>query len=64
MTLALQKKRVDADAHKGREQHRSEVISQMRELHAPGYPSCQRFISRTWDRPSELAQIIFYACKR
>jgi hypothetical protein len=64
MSLALQQKRVDANADKGGEQNRSEVIPQMRELHPPGYPSCQRFMSRTWDRPSELAQITFYACER
>jgi hypothetical protein len=45
MTLALQKKRVDANADKGGEQRRSEVIPQVRELHAPGDPSCQRFMS-------------------
>ena len=64
MTFALQKKRVDANADKGGEQRRSEVISQMRELDAPGDPSCQRFMSGTLDRPPELAQIIFHACKR
>jgi hypothetical protein len=45
MTLALQKKRVNANADKGGEQRRSEVISQVRKLHAPGDPSCQRFMS-------------------
>jgi hypothetical protein len=45
MTLALQKKRVNANADKGGEQRRSEVIPQVRELHAAGYPSCQRFMS-------------------
>jgi hypothetical protein len=45
VTLALQKKRVNANADKGGEQRRSEVIPQVGELHAPGYPSCQRFVS-------------------
>jgi hypothetical protein len=45
MTLALQQKRVNANADKGREQRRSEVIPQVREFHAPGYPSRQRFMS-------------------
>jgi hypothetical protein len=64
VTFALQKKRVNANADKGGEQRRSEVTSQVRELHAPGDPLCQRFMSWTLDRPPELAQIIFYACKR
>jgi hypothetical protein len=45
VTLALQEKRVNANADKGGEQRRSEVIPQVRELHAPGNPSCQRFVS-------------------
>ncbi|HWY84426.1 MAG TPA: hypothetical protein VNY10_21265 [Roseiarcus sp.] len=45
MTLALQKKRVNANADKGGEQRRSEVIPQVRELQAPDYPWCQRFMS-------------------
>ena len=35
MTFALQQKRVDGDADKGERQSRPEVISQMRDLHAP-----------------------------
>ena len=64
MTLALQQKRVNGNADKGERQGRSEVISQVRGLHAPDDPSSQRFLSRTLDGPSELAQITFYACKR
>jgi hypothetical protein len=45
MTFALQEKRVNANADKGGEQRRSEVIPQVRELHAAGYPWCQRFMS-------------------
>jgi hypothetical protein len=45
MTLALQKKRVNANADKSGEQRRAEVIPQVRELHAPSYPSSQRFMS-------------------
>jgi hypothetical protein len=45
VTLALQKKRVNANADKGGEQRRAEVVPQVRELHAPGYHSCQRFVS-------------------
>jgi hypothetical protein len=64
MTLALQKKRVDANADEGEQQSRSEIILQMRDLHAPGDPSVQRFLSGPLDRPSKLANIISYACKR
>jgi hypothetical protein len=45
VTLALQKNRVNANADKGGEQRRSEIIPQVRELHAPGNPSRQRFMS-------------------
>jgi len=64
MTLALQKKCIDSDAHKASEQRCSEVISQVRELYAPGDPSRQRLMRWTLDRPPELAQITSYACKR
>jgi len=64
MALALQEKRVDANADQSDRQGRSEVISQMRDLHHPGDPSSQRFLSRTLDRASELANVISYACER
>ena len=64
MTLALQEKRINSNADKSERKGRSEVVTQVRYLHAPGYPSPQRFVSRTSDRPSELAEITFYAGKR
>jgi hypothetical protein len=64
MTLALQEKRIDGDANKSQQQDRSEIIAQVRDLHAPGYPSPQRFVSGTLDGPAELAQITFYAGER
>jgi hypothetical protein len=45
VTLALQKKRVDANADKRDRQSSSEVIPQMRDLHAPRNPLSQRFLS-------------------
>jgi hypothetical protein len=45
MPLALQEKRVDANADQSDRQSRSKIVSQMRELHAPGDPSAQRFLS-------------------
>jgi hypothetical protein len=64
MALALQEKRVDANADKSDRQGRCEIVSQMRDLHAPGDPSSQRFLSGTLDGPSELANVVSYACKR
>ena len=64
MTLALQEKRINGDANKSQQQGRSQVISQVRGLHAPGYSSLQRFLSRTLDGPAELAEITFDAGKR
>ena len=64
MTLPLQEKRVNGDADQGERQERSEGISQMRDLYAPCDSSSQRLLSRALDRPSELAEIIFYPCKR
>jgi hypothetical protein len=45
MTLALQEKRVNGNAGEGDGQSRTEVIAQMRGLHAPGDASSQRFLS-------------------
>ena len=64
MALALQEKRVDADADKRDQQGRSEIILQMRDLHAPGDFLPQTFVMRALDRPSKLANIISYAGKR
>jgi hypothetical protein len=64
MTLALQEKRVNGDASKSHQQGRPQVIAQVRGLHALHYRPPQRFLSRTLDRPAELAQITFYAGKR
>jgi hypothetical protein len=45
MTLALQEKRINGDGDKSQQQGRSQVIAQVRDLHAPGYLSPQRFAS-------------------
>jgi hypothetical protein len=64
MTLALQKKRVNADADEGDRQGRCEVNPQMRDLQGPCDPTPERFASRTLDGSSELADIVPDACKR
>jgi hypothetical protein len=64
VTLALQEKRINGNADESERKGRSEVVAQMRGLHAPGDSSSQRFLSRTLDGPAELAQITFYAGKR
>jgi hypothetical protein len=64
MTLALQEKRINGDANKSQQQGRSEVVAQMRGVHAPGDSSSERFLSRTLDGPAELAEITFDAGKR
>ena len=45
MALALQEKRVDANADKGDRQGRSEVLLQMGDLDAPDDPAAQPFLS-------------------
>lgn len=45
MTLGLQEKRINGDGNKGQQQGRSQIIAQVRDLHAPGYLSPQRFVS-------------------
>jgi hypothetical protein len=64
MTLALQEKRINGNADKSERKGRSEVVAQMRGVHTPGDSSSQRFLSRTLDGSTELAQITFYAGKR
>jgi len=65
MTLALQQKRVDANADKSKREGGREIVSQMRRLHAPGGDSSsQRLLSRALDGPSDLAEIASYAGKR
>jgi hypothetical protein len=64
MTLALQEKRVNADTDKSDQQCRSEIILQMRDLHAPSDLSPQAFVSGTLYGATQLADIISYACKR
>ena len=64
MALALQEKRVDANADKADRQGRSEVILQMGDLDAPDDPAAQPFLNRALDRPPKLANIIPYAGKR
>ena len=41
-----------------------ESLGEMRDLHAPPQRGAERSVSRTLDRPSELANIISYAGKR
>jgi hypothetical protein len=64
MTLALQKKRVNADTDKGDQQSRSEIILQMRDLHTLGDLSPQAFVGGALYGATQLADIISYACKR
>ena len=64
MTLALQEKRVNGDADKSQREGRSQVIAQVRDLHALRYTSSQRFLTRTLHGSAELAQITSYASKR
>jgi hypothetical protein len=64
VTLALQKKRVHANAYKRDRQRRRKVIGQMRDLQPGRNPPPQRFRNWALNGSSELAQIISYPCER
>jgi hypothetical protein len=64
MTFALQNKRINGNANKASQQRCSKVVPQVRDLYAPADPSSQRILSRTLDRPPELADVVSYPSKR